>query len=325
MKAVLCTSLDGPDGLVMSDLPTPKPTANQVIVRVEAVGLNFMDTLITRGAYQDKPDLPFSPGGEVAGHVCEVERDVVGFAVGDRVSAYVGWGGARELLAVDVERLVPIPAAVGAEMAAGLNITYGTAMHGLLDRATVQPAETVVVLGASGGAGLAAVEVATLIGARVIAVGTSEAKLAACRDRGAEILVADRGDGDLKVRLRDVAEGNGPDVIYDCVGGAFAEQALRALAWGGRYLVVGFAAGDIPKLPMNIVLLKGCDILGVSWGQATQRSPATHRAHMEMVFRWVESGRLKPHVHAVLPLDQAAEAIQSIADRKITGKLILRP
>ncbi|MEM7778601.1 MAG: NADPH:quinone oxidoreductase family protein [Pseudomonadota bacterium] len=325
MKAVLCTSLDGPDGLVISDLPTPKPTANQVVVRVEAVGLNFMDTLITRGAYQDKPDLPFSPGGEVAGQIREVGRDVVGFTVGERVSAYVGWGGARELLAIDAEKLVPVPTAVGIEMAAGLNITYGTAMHGLLERASVQPAETVVVLGASGGAGLAAVEVATLIGARVIAVGTSEAKLAACRDRGAEILVADRGGGDLKVQLRDITEGVGPNVIYDCIGAAFAEQALRALAWGGRYLVVGFAAGDIPKLPMNIVLLKGCDILGVSWGQATRRSPATHRAHMETVFRWVESGRLKPHVHAVLPLDRASEAIQSIADRKITGKLILQP
>jgi NADPH2:quinone reductase len=324
MKAALCKSLDGPQSIVIEDVPEPQAGRDEALVRVTAAGLNFFDTLITRGKYQHKPELPFSPAGEIAGVVEAVGAGVTGLAPGDRVAAYLGWGGAREKVVAGAEALVPIPAGVPDEVAAGVSITFGTAIHGLKDRGRLRPGETVAVLGAAGGAGLAAVEIAKLMGARVIAVASTPEKLNVCRRHGADELV-DYASGDLKEALRRVTQGRGVDVVYDCVGGNFAEPALRAMAWQGRFLVVGFAAGEIPKIPLNLLLLKGCEAIGVFWGEAVKRDPAGHRANMSAVLRWVAEERLKPRVHASYPLARIAEAIGVLERREATGKVILTP
>ena len=324
MKAALCKSLDGPQAIAIEDLPEPRAGRGEALVRVTAAALNFFDTLITRGKYQHKPELPFSPAGEIAGVVEAVGEGVAGVAPGDRVAAYLGWGGAREQVAVRADALVPIPAGVSDEVAAGVSITYGTAIHGLHDRGRLRPGETVAVLGAAGGAGLAALEIAKLMGARVIAVASTPEKLEVARAHGADELV-DYARGDLKDRLRASTEGRGVDVIYDCVGGEFAEPALRAMAWQGRFLVVGFAAGEIPKIPLNLLLLKGCEAVGVFWGEAVERDPAGHRANMMKVLGWVAEGRLKPRIHATYPLDRIAEAIGVLERREATGKVIVTP
>ena len=269
MKAALCKSLDGPAGIVIEDIAPPKAGPGQAVIAVKAAALNFFDTLITRGKYQVKPELPFSPSGEVAGLVESLGLGVEGFAVGDRVMACVGYGGAREKVAVAADALVPIPGGVSDEIAAGVSVTYGTAIHGLKDRAQLKPGETVAVLGAAGGAGLAAVEIAKLMGARVIAVASSEEKLAVCRAHGADEAV-NYGADDLKAGLRALTGEAGVDVVYDCVGGPSSEAALRALGWHGRLLVVGFASGEIPKIPLNLLLLKGVAAIGVSWGEAVE-------------------------------------------------------
>lgn len=322
MKAALCKSLDGPSAVVVEDVPEPTAGAGQVLIRVRAAALNFFDTLITRGKYQHKPELPFSPAGEVAGVVAAVGPGVAGLGVGDRVMAYLGWGGARELVVADAATVVPIPDAVSDDVACGVSITYGTAIHGLKDRGKVAAGEWVAVLGASGGAGLAAVEIARLMGARVIAAGSSLDKLAQASARGAERLVA-YGSGDLKEALRQASAPDGLDVVYDCVGGPYAEPALRALRWQGRFLVVGFAAGDIPRLPLNLLLVKGCAAIGVFWGESVKRDPAAHRANMEQVLRWIGEGRLTPHIHAVYGLDDIAAAIGVLDRREATGKVVV--
>ena len=322
MKAVLCKSLDGPSNLRLETLPDPEPSANEVVVSVEACALNFFDTLITRGKYQFKPDLPFSPGGEIAGHILKVGSEVDGWDPGDRVTAYIGWGGAREKAVVSADRLVSVPPAVSMEAASGTSITYGTAIHGLRDRAGLQPGEWVAVLGASGGAGLAAVEIAAAMKARVIAVASSEEKLEVCRRHGAEQTV-NYHTTDLKSALRELTDGHGVDVVYDCVGGDSTEAALRAMAWGGRFLVVGFASGDIPKIPLNLLLLKGCAAIGVFWGESVRRDPAGHRANMERVLDWVATGALKARVDRTYPLAGAVEALQMIEQRKAVGKIVL--
>lgn len=322
MKAVLCKSLDGPAALVLEDLPSPKAGTGEVVVRVHAAALNFFDTLITRGKYQHKPELPFSPSGEIAGVIAAVGPGVEDLMPGMRVACYLGWGGAREEVAVAAESCVPIPDAVDDVVASGIAITYGTAIHGLRDRARLQPGETVAVLGASGGAGLAAVEIAKLMGARVIAVASSPEKLAVAQAHGADVLV-DYAAGDLKAALKDATGGAGVDVIYDCVGGPFVEPALRAIAWQGRYLVVGFAAGEIPKLALNLVLLKGCDVLGVFWGSSVKRDPEGHRANMRDLLAWIAEGRLKPRIHGTYPLDEIKSAIEILERREAVGKVVL--
>lgn len=322
MKAALCKGFDGPDALVIEEIPEPRPGERQVAIRVKAAALNFLDTLITRGRYQVKPQLPFSPSGEIAGLVEATGAGVSGLAPGARVAAYIGYGGAREIVVADAVNVVPIPEGVPDEVAAGVPITYGTALHALKDRARLQAGETIAVLGASGGAGLAAIEIAKLLGAWVIAVASTAEKLALCRAHGADE-VLNYSERDLKGGLRDLTGGRGVDVVYDCVGGPHSEPALRAMAWGGRFLVIGFASGDIPKIPLNLLLLKGCAAIGVLWGEAARRDQVGHRANMSQLFEWVAEGRLRPHVHAIYPLEKIADAIRVLDRRQATGKVVL--
>ncbi len=321
MKAVLCKALDGPSGLEIIDLPDPVAGPGEVIVRVHAAALNFFDTLMTRGTYQIKPDLPFSPSGEIAGVVEALGEGVAGFAVGQRVMAYLGYGGARERVAVAADRLIAVPDGVSDTIASGLSITYGTALYGLRVRASLKAGETVCVLGASGGAGLAAVEVAKMMGARVIAVASTAEKLAICEGHGADVLV-DYALGDLRSALK-AASPRGIDVVYDCVGGPHAEAAVRSLAWEGRFLVVGFASGEIPQLPLNLLLLKGASAIGVFWGDYVRRSPAAHRADMALALDGVVRGSLKPLVSHVAPLDDVRAALGLLDARKAVGKIVL--
>lgn len=321
MKAALCKSLDGPEAVVIEEIADPVPGPGEAVVRVRAAALNFFDTLITRGKYQTKPALPFSPGGEIAGVVESLGPGVTGINVGDRVAAAVGYGGAREKVAVAAASLIPIPPSVPDAVASGVSVTFGTAIHGLKDRGRVKPGETVAVLGASGGAGQAAVEIAKLMGARVIAAASGD-KLDVCRASGADEVV-DYDSVDLKQALKDLTGGRGVDVVYDCVGGKYAEPAVRALAWEGRFLVVGFAAGDIPKLPLNLLMLKGADAIGVFWGEAVRRDPARHRANMIEVLDWVAAGKLAPRIHATYPLAEIREAIGVLDRREATGKVVL--
>ncbi|HWM83591.1 MAG TPA: NADPH:quinone oxidoreductase family protein [Pseudolabrys sp.] len=324
MKALLCTRLGGPDDLELQDLPAPVAGAGEVVVAVRAVALNFFDTLIIAGKYQRKPALPFSPGAEFAGIVTAVGPGVTSVGPGDRVAGYIGEGAAREAVVVPAEVLVRLPDALAFERAAGVTVTYGTSLYALKNRARLQPGETLAVLGASGGVGLAAVELGRIIGARVIACASADDKLDFARAHGAADGI-NYGRDDLKLSLRALTGGRGPDVVYDPVGGAYAEQALRATAWLGRFLVVGFAAGEIPKMPLNLALLRNCDILGVNWGGWAARDPGGNRANTAELMQWCAEGRLSAHVHAVYPLAQAKQALNDIASRKVMGKAILRP
>lgn len=322
MKAALCKTLDGPAGVSVEEIAEPEAGAGEVVVRVKSAALNFFDTLITRGRYQTKPELPFSPGGEIAGVVESLGAGVAGIAVGDRVAASVGYGGAREKVAVPAESLIPIPMSVTDAVASGVSVTFGTAIHGLRDRGQLKSGETVAVLGASGGAGQAAIEIAKLMGANVIAAASSEDKLALCKALGADATV-NYDDVDLKDALKNLTGGRGVDVVYDCVGGAYAEPAVRALAWEGRFLVVGFAAGEIPKIPLNLLMLKGAAAIGVFWGEAVRRNPAAHRANMIDVLDWVAAEKLVPRIHATYPLSDIAEAIGVLDRREARGKVVL--
>jgi NADPH:quinone reductase len=322
MKAALCKSLDGPAAITIEDVPAPKAAPGEVVVAVQCASLNFLDTLITRGKYQYKPALPFSPAAEFGGTIAELGAGVTGLKLGQRVCGYSGWGAAAERVAVKADAITLVPDTVSLAVASGVTVTYGTAMHGLKDRGRLKPGETVAVLGASGGAGLAAVEIAKLMGARVIAVASSDDKLAVCRERGADE-VLNYATSDLKQGLRDLTGGRGVDVIYDCVGGDHAEAALRSIAWMGRFLVVGFAAGPIPKIPLNLALLKSCDICGVFWGEAAVRDPASIRANITQVLEWVAAGKLAPHIHATFPLPRIGDAIGLLDRREATGKVVV--
>lgn len=324
MKACLCKSFGPPSSLVIEDLPDPVAGPGEVIVRVEACALNFFDTLIIQGRYQYKPDMPFSPSAEFAGIVENVGEGVESFATGDRVMGYMRWGAAREKVKVLETELVHLPYEVSSEIAAGLAVTYGTTLHAFRDRADLRPGETVAVLGASGGVGQAAVEIATVMGAKVIAGASSQEKLAFARSLGAQQTV-DYSTQPLKETLKELTGGMGVDVVYDPVGGDLSEQALRATAWAGRFLVIGFAAGDIPKIPLNIIMLKGVDVQGVFWGASVERDPAGHRANMTQLLRWVQEGKLKPHIHAEYPLEETATALEEIAARRVRGKVIVKP
>jgi NADPH:quinone reductase len=322
MKAVLCRALGGPETLTLEEMPDPVAGPGEVVVRVRAAALNFFDTLIIAGTYQTKPELPFSPCGEIAGIIDSIGTGVVGWLPGQRVMAYLGFGGAREKVVVSADRLTAIPAGVRDEVACGIPITYGTALHGLRERAHLQAGETVVVLGAAGGAGLAAIEVAKLLGARVVAVASTAEKLAICREHGADETVSTT-EGDLKFALRELAKGLGVDVVYDCVGGTLAEPAFRALAWQGRYLVVGFASGTIPQIPFNLFLLKGAAALGVFWGEFIRRNPSGYQHDMSFALDAVAGGRLTPHVDCILPLDRILDGFDRLSQRRAIGKVIV--
>jgi NADPH2:quinone reductase len=324
MKALLCKHHGGPDDLSIDDIAEPAAGPGEAIIDIKAAALNFFDTLIIAGKYQTKPAMPFSPAAEFAGVVRSLGDGVTSMKAGDRVLGYLGYGAARERVAVRADRLVPIPDALDFDRAAGLSVTYGTTLHALKDRAHLREGETLAVLGASGGVGLAAVELGKAMGARVIACASSDDKLAFAKKHGADEVI-NYASEDLKEALRRVTGGKGIDVIYDPVGGAYAEQALRSIAWKGRFLVVGFAAGEIPKIPLNLALLKGCDIVGVFWGSFVERDPAGHRANTRQIIDWVVSGKLTAHVQAAYPLSDAATALKALAARKVMGKIVLHP
>jgi len=319
MKALLCTRYGTPDDLEFANVPDPEPRPGEAVVKVAAAALNFFDTLIIAGKYQTKPAMPFSPSAEFSGTVERVGAGVTALKAGDRVLGYSGHGAARERIALSAERLVKLPDGVDFDRAAGLTVTYGTSLHALKDRARLQPGETLAVLGASGGAGLAAVELGKIMGARVIACASSAEKVEFARKHGADAGI-DYGKEDLKDALRRATDGRGADVIYDPVGGGYAEAALRSIDWYGRFLVVGFAAGEIPKLPLNLVLLKGCDVVGVFWGSWIERDKAGHRANTEQLLQWCAQGKLSSHVHAVYPLREAADALKAIAARQVMAR-----
>jgi NADPH:quinone reductase len=322
MKALLCETLGPPEGLVVRDVPAPAPAPGEVLVRVSAAALNFFDTLIIQGRYQVKPAMPFSPSAEFAGTVAALGEGVTGFAIGQRVAGYCGIGAARELVTIASERLVGVREGLSDAQAAGLFVTYGTGMHALIDRAALQPGETLAVLGAAGGAGLAAVEIGAALGARVIACASSDDKLRLAQDHGAAELL-NYGRDNLRDGLKRLTHGRGVDVLYDAVGGDLAEPAVRSMAWGGRYLVVGFAGGEIPSIPLNLLLLKGCDLRGVFWGEFVAREPARNRDHIAKVMQWVVAGQINPHIHGAFPLDQAAAAFAEISSRRAVGKVVL--
>jgi NADPH:quinone reductase len=324
MKAVLCKSFGGPEGLVVEDVPEPRPGPGEALVRVSAAALNFFDTLIIENKYQLKPPLPFSPGAEFCGIVEALGPDVTELKIGERVIGSIGYGACRELVAAQAKRLIRVPEGVADEQAAGLTITYGTSLHALKDRAQVRAGETLAVLGAAGGVGLAAVEIGKLMGARVIACASSNDKLAVAREHGAE-LTLNYSKESLRDGLRRLTDGKGVDVLYDPVGGELAEPALRSMAWKGRYLVIGFAGGEIPKLPLNLVLLKGCDVLGVFWGSFVDREPEAHAANMAWLLEHVAAGRLSARVHAVYPLAETPAALGVLARREAKGKVLVRP
>jgi NADPH2:quinone reductase len=323
MRAVRVHELIGPAGLrVDDDAPEPRVAGGHVVIAVAAAGVNFPDLLMTRGLYQFKPALPFSPGGECAGTVTAVGDGVTAFAVGDRVACTLLSGAFAERIAVPALACAKLPAEVSFPVGAATLLTYLTTRHALIDRAAIRAGETLLVLGAAGGVGVAAIELGKRLGARVIAVASSEAKRAFCKEHGADEAI---GYEALKDDVKRLTKGNGVDVCYDPVGGDAAEQALRGMAWQGRYLVVGFAAGEIPKIPLNLVLLKGCQIVGVFWGSYAMRDPAGNRAHAEAVLADVASGKLRVAVEEVLPFERAREALERLERREVKGKLVLVP
>ena len=322
MKAVLCKQHGLPDTLVVEEIPSPKAGAKQVVITVKACGVNFPDTLIIQNKYQFKPELPFSPGGEVAGIIKEVGEGVSHLKVGDTVIAMTGWGGIAEEVLTDASRVFPVPPVFDFKTAATFAYVFGTSYHALKDRAQLKEGETVLVLGASGGVGLAAVQLAKVMGAKVIAAASTEAKLAVCSQYGADAIV-NYSDDNWREQVKVLTEGKGVDVVYDAVGGHYAEPALRSMAWNGRYLVVGFAAGDIPKIPLNLPLLKGCAVVGVFWGEFATRQKKDNQANMMQLFGWLMQGKIKPHISAEYPLAQAAQALNDLLERKATGKVVL--
>ncbi len=324
MKAILCQSFGTADDLVLAEAPDPVAGPGQIVAKVVAVGLNFFDTLIIAGRYQVKPPFPFSPGGEFAGVVEAVGDGVTRLKPGDRVMGYTNFGAAAERVAVKADQLVKITDELDFDQAAALTITYGTSYHALKYRAAMQPGETLAVLGASGGVGLAAVELGRLMGARVIGCASTDDKVAFAREHGAhEGINYDKED--LRAALKRLGGTHGIDVVFDPVGGPYSEPAVRSLAWEGRHLVVGFAAGDIPKLPLNLVLLKGCNILGVFWGAWVRNAVQDYHAALEELAHWCAEGKLSCHIQQVYPLAETPQAIKALAERRVMGKLIVHP
>jgi NADPH:quinone reductase len=322
MKAVLCKQYGPPDSLVIEELPPQKPGAGEVVVAVKAASVNFPDVLIIQNKYQFKPPLPFSPGSELAGVVKEAGPGVSGWRPGNRVIAFTTYGAFAEEVKTEAARLLPMPERMDFVTGAAFLLTYGTSDHALRDRAQLKAGETLLVLGAAGGVGLAAIEIAKALGARVIAGASSDDKLAVCREHGADAAI-NYASEDLRERIRALTEGRGVDVVYDPVGGPYTEPAFRSLAWRGRLLVVGFAAGEIPKLPLNLPLLKGASVVGVFWGDFAKREPKAFADSVRQLARWYGEGKLRPHVSQTFPLEKAADALKLLASRQAKGKIVL--
>ncbi|GAB2801781.1 NADPH:quinone oxidoreductase family protein [Halomonas shantousis] len=323
MKALVCREYGPPETLTLEDLPSPEVVDKQVRIQVHACGVNFPDTLIIEGKYQIKPEMPFSPGAEVAGIVDSVGAAVTRFKPGDRVIAMAGWGGYAEQMVTDEDRVTPLPDSMDFVTGAGFSMAYGTSMHALRQRAQLKPGETLLVLGAGGGVGLAAVEIGRIMGARVIAAAGSREKLDIARASGAAETINYREES-IKDRVKELTGGRGADVIYDAVGGDAFDESLRCINWNGRLLVVGFASGRIPQAPANLPLLKGCAIVGVFWGRFRTEEPQEDRQNFQTLFEWHAEGQLKPHISHTLPLAQGAEAMRILTSREAIGKVVLQ-
>jgi NADPH:quinone reductase len=322
LRALLCRELGSRDGLRIESIREPTPAADEAIIEVRAAGLNFFDTLIVAGRYQFKPELPFSPGAEIAGRVVETGEALSHITPGDRVMAFIGWGGLREKVAVKAQSIIALPQGVSDEAAAALQVTYGTAYHALHDRGDLKEGESLVVLGAAGGTGQAAVELGKILAARVIAAASNREKLEFCRAIGADEVI-NSGSEDVKERIRELTGGRGADVIFDPVGGALTEAAFRAIGWGGRHLIVGFAAGDIPRLPLNLPLLKSASLVGIFWGEHARRDPDRHRSDMAYLLGLLQAKRINPHIYRIYTLEDAKQALNDISDRRIKGKAVI--
>jgi NADPH2:quinone reductase len=323
MKAMLCKAFGEPESLVLEEIESPPLARNEVRVRVHAAGVNFPDILITQGKYQYKPDFPFSPGGEAAGEVIEVGAEVSRFRPGQRVVAMAPYGAFAEEMVAPEPKVMAIPDELDFTTAASISLTYCTGAYALMDRGNLQPGETLLVHGAAGGVGLAAVEIGRILGARVIATAGSDEKLKIAAEHGAQELI-DYSDGEFKDRVKELTGGNGADVIYDPVGGDVFDQSLRCINWGGRLLVIGFASGRIASAPTNLALLKSCSIVGVFWGGWTQRDPEGNARVFEQVIEWWREGEIRPHISHTFPLAQAADALYALIERKVVGKAVLK-
>jgi len=321
MKAALCEAFAPLDALRIAEVAAPALAPGHVLIDVHAAGVNFPDGLIVQGRYQTRPPLPFVPGAELAGVVAAVGEGVEGFAPGDRIAAFSGTGGFAEQATVPAAQIYHLPDGVDFT-AGGLLITHGTSYHALKDRAALRPGETLLVLGAGGGVGLAAVELGAIMGARVIAAASTEEKLALARSRGAAETIL-YSQQDLREAVKALTDGRGVDVVYDPVGGAMSIAAVKALAWGGRHLVVGFAGGDIPQIPANLLLLKSASSIGVLWGNSVRAEPTPHARNIADLFGWLADGRIRPAVDRVFPLDQVVAALEHVMERRAQGKVIL--
>ncbi len=324
MKAILCKHYGPPGSLVVENLPSPHPGPHQVLIGVRAAGVNFPDTLIIQNLYQFKPPLPFTPGGECAGEIKAVGAAVSRFKIGQRVTAFAAWGAFAEEIAVDEDKVTAIPDELSFELAASFVMAYGTSYHALKDRATLRAGETLLVLGAAGGVGLAAVEIGKSLGARVIAAASSDEKLAVCRAHGADECI-NYSTENMRERIKSLTAGRGVDVVYDPVGGEYSEPALRSVGWRGRFLVVGFANGTIPSIALNLTLLKGLSIVGVFWGEFAKREPERWAQDLADLLRMVNAGELKPLVSARYPFERVADALNAVSARKVIGKIVLTP
>ena len=324
MKAIQCVEWGTPDKLVLAELPLPEPGLGQVRIRIAAAGVNFPDALIVQKKYQIQPKLPFVPGTEVAGTIDAVGEEVKHLQVGDRVIAFVGVGAFAEFVCAPAALAIAIPDGVSDDVAAAFTLTYATSHHALFDRGQLKAGETLLVLGAGGGVGLAAVELGKIAGARVIAAASSAGKLAAAKEHGADELI-DYAATDLRTVIKEMTNGNGADVIYDPVGGPGTEAAVRSLAWRGRLLVVGFAQGEIPQIPANLLLLKGASAVGVFWGDFAKREPKANFAMLKELFAWLKEGKLKPHVSRVASLADVPRVLDDLLQRRVIGKVVIRP
>jgi len=324
MKAIVCKAWGLPETLVIEEQADLVPAAGEIVIDIMAAGVNFPDVLIIQNKYQFKPELPFTPGNELAGTVHAVGAGVTQYKVGDKVFAFVPQGAFAQQVKVTADAVLPMAAGMDFDTAAAITLTYGTSHHAVVDRVQLKAGETMLVLGAAGGVGLAAIEIGKALGARVIAAASTAEKLAVCKEHGADVLINYTTE-DLRDAIKAATNGKGPDVVYDPVGGSYTEPAFRSIAWRGRYLVIGFANGEIPKLPLNLPLLKGASLVGVFWGDYARREPAHNLAAMQELMRWLAEGKIKPHISARYALADTPQALIDMASRKVTGKIVILP